>query len=89
MSLQCNPWRNREETGRAAVNRVSQEVRRMIASLWLMLSSMMYSQQLSAGSFPKTLTKAEETHYLALAAKDDLEARNILIEQNLRLVVYI
>ena len=61
----------------------------MIASLWLMLSSMMYSLQLSAGSFPKTLTKAEEAHYLALAAEGDLEARNILIERNLRLVAHI
>ena len=61
----------------------------MIASLWLMLSSMMYSLQLSAGSFPKTLTKAEEAHYLALAAEGDLDARNILIERNLRLVAHI
>ena len=61
----------------------------MIASLWLMLSSMMYSLQLSAGSFPKTLTKTEEAHYLTLAAEGDLEARNILIERNLRLVAHI
>ena len=61
----------------------------MIASLWLILSSMMYSLQLSTGSFPKTLTKAEETHYLALAAEGDLNARNILIERNLRLVSHI
>ena len=61
----------------------------MIASLWLILSSMMYSLQLSTGSFPKTLTKAEEAHYLALAAEGDLDARNILIERNLRLVSHI
>ena len=61
----------------------------MIAAAWLMLSSLMYSLQLSAGSFPKPLTQKEEAHYLALAAEGDLEARNILIERNLRLVAHI
>ena len=61
----------------------------MIAAVWLMLSGLMYSLQLSTGSFPKPLTAAEERHYLALAAKGDLEARNILIERNLRLVAHI
>ena len=61
----------------------------MIAAAWLMLSSLMYSLQLSSGSFPKPLTQKEETHYLALAAQGDLEARNILIERNLRLVAHI
>lgn len=66
-----------------------QEVRRMIAAAWLMLSSLMYSLQLQTGSFPKPLTQKEEAHYLALAAQGDLEARNILIERNLRLVAHI
>ena len=61
----------------------------MIAAAWLMLSSLMYSLQLSSGSFPKPLTPKEEAHYLALAAEGDLEARNILIERNLRLVAHI
>ena len=61
----------------------------MIAAAWLVLSGMMYSLQLSTGSFPKPLTKEEEDHYLALSAKGDLEARNILIERNLRLVAHI
>ena len=61
----------------------------MIAAAWLMLSSLMYSLQLSAGSFPKPLSPKEEAHYLALAAEGDLEARNILIERNLRLVAHI
>ena len=61
----------------------------MIAAVWLMLSGLMYSLQLSTGSFPKPLTAAEERHYLALAATGDLEARNILIERNLRLVAHI
>lgn len=61
----------------------------MIAAVWLMLSGLMYSLQLQSGSFPKPLTKEEEQHYLALAAKGDLEARNVLIERNLRLVAHI
>ena len=61
----------------------------MIAAAWLMFSSLMYSLQLSAGSFPKPLTREEEEYYLALAAGGDLEARNILIERNLRLVAHI
>ena len=61
----------------------------MIAAVWLMLSSLLYSLQLSSGSFPKPLTKKEEDHYLTLAAQGDLDARNILIERNLRLVAHI
>ena len=61
----------------------------MIAAVWLMLSSMMYSLQLSPGSFPKPLSQKEEAYYLALAAEGDLDARNILIERNLRLVAHI
>ncbi len=41
------------------------------------------------GSFPKPLSKDEEKHYLELSATGDIEARNILIERNLRLVVHI
>lgn len=61
----------------------------MIATVWLILSGLMYSLQLQTGSFPKPLSKEEEQHYLALAAKGDLQARNILIERNLRLVSHI
>ena len=61
----------------------------MIAAVWLMLSGLMYSLQLSTGSFPRPLTRQEEEKYLALASQGDLEARNILIERNLRLVAHI
>ena len=61
----------------------------MISTAWLMLSGLLYSLQLSTGSFPKPLTEEEEQHYLALTAKGDMEARNILIERNLRLVAHI
>jgi len=60
----------------------------MIAA-WLILSGLMYSLQLSSGSFPKPLSAKEEAHYLKLSAQGDLEARNILIERNLRLVSHI
>ena len=60
-------------------------------TIWLLFSAMFYSLRLGdhTGSFPKPLSKAQEQHYLALAARGDLEARNILIERNLRLVAHI
>ena len=61
----------------------------MLAAVWLMLSSLLYSLQLSTGSFPKPLTAQEERRYLQLSAAGDMEARNILIERNLRLVAHI
>ena len=61
----------------------------MISAVWLMLSGLMYSLQLSTGSFPKPLTEEEERHYLDLASQGDLNARNVLIERNLRLVAHI
>ena len=61
----------------------------MLTTVWLMLSSLLYSLQLQTGSFPKPLTAQEERHYLALAAQGDMEARNVLIERNLRLVAHI
>lgn len=61
----------------------------MLAAVWLMLSTMLYSLQLNTGSFPKPLTAEEERYYLKLSNEGDLEARNILIERNLRLVAHI
>ena len=40
-------------------------------------------------SFPKALTSEEETYYLERYEAGDLEAKNILIERNLRLVAHI
>ena len=61
----------------------------MIAAAWLMLSSLLYSLQLQTGSFPKPLTQEEEQRLLARSAQGDLQARNTLIERNLRLVAHI
>ena len=59
-------------------------------TLWLVLSGLLCSLRLgNSGSFPKPLSAAEERHYLELAAQGDLEARNILVERNLRLVAHI
>lgn len=57
---------------------------------WLMLGSMLYALRLDhPGSFPKPLRAAEEREYLLRARAGDREARNILIERNLRLVAHI
>lgn len=61
----------------------------MLAAVWLMLSGLLYSLQLSTGSFPRPLSEEEERYYLSLASQGDLEARNILVERNLRLVAHI
>ena len=70
-------------------NILQQEVMPMLSAAWLMLSTLLYSLQLSTGSFPKPLTEQEEKHYLERSAAGDLDARNILIERNLRLVAHI
>ena len=55
-----------------------------------LFAALLYSLRLGdGGSFPKPLSKEEERHYLSLAAAGDLEARNVLIERNMRLVAHI
>lgn len=61
----------------------------MLSTVWLMLGTLLYSLQLNTGSFPRPLSDAEEQRYLSRAKQGDLEARNILIERNLRLVAHI
>ena len=61
----------------------------MLAAVWLMLGTLLYSLQLNTGSFPKPLSESEERYYLELVKNGDLEARNILIERNMRLVAHI
>ena len=61
----------------------------MLCTTWLMLSTLLCSLQLSTGSFPKTLTEEEERRLLLRSREGDLEARNVLIERNLRLVAHI
>ena len=61
------------------------------AWLSLLLSALFTSLRLSGGtgSFPRPLKADEEREYLHRFAQGDLEARNILIEHNLRLVAHI
>ena len=70
-------------------NTVALEVTVMLCSVWLMLGTLLYSLQLNTGSFPRPLSEMEEQQYLDKAKAGDLEARNILIERNLRLVAHI
>ena len=60
------------------------------ASALLLLGSMLCALRLDQpGSFPKPLSAREERLYLERAAAGDPEARNVLIERNLRLVAHI
>ena len=43
----------------------------------------------NGGSFPRPLSAEEERKYVALSSEGNIEARNILIERNLRLVAHI
>lgn len=61
------------------------------AWLLLMLSGSFFTLRLSGGggSFPRALNAQEEKEYLERMAQGDTEARNKLIEHNLRLVAHI
>lgn len=61
----------------------------MLNTAWIMLGTLLYSLQLNTGSFPRPLSEAEEQQYLEKMKAGDPEARNILIERNLRLVAHI
>lgn len=60
------------------------------AALLLFTNTLLFSLRLSGGgSFPKPLSAAEEREWLARYSQGDPEARNVLIERNLRLVAHI
>ena len=60
------------------------------SALLLLLNSLFWMLRAAPwGSFPKTLSKAEEKDCLDRWARGDLEARNRLVEHNLRLVAHI
>ena len=63
----------------------------LTTALLLLRSSLFLSLHLTGniGSFPKPLSAEEEKRYLERYAQGDMEARNILIEHNLRLVAHI
>ncbi len=61
------------------------------AWLLLMLSGSLFTLRLAGntGSFPRALSREEEQKYLKLMAEGDADARDKLIEHNLRLVAHI
>ena len=61
----------------------------LTAALLLLANTLLFSLRLAGDSFPKPLSAAEERAYLERFAQGDQEARNILIERNLRLVAHI
>ena len=58
---------------------------------YLLMNGLFWTLRLSGsgGSFPRPLKAAEEKMYLERCAQGDREARNILVEHNLRLVAHI
>lgn len=63
----------------------------LTTAMLLLKSSLFLSLHLTgnASSFPKPLSAEEEQEYLTRSVQGDLEARNILIEHNMRLVAHI
>ena len=59
--------------------------------IYLMLNGMFFTLRLSGGggTFPKPLKAEEERRYLERSLNGDMEARNKLVEHNLRLVAHI
>lgn len=59
--------------------------------IFLILNGLFFTLRLSGGggSFPRPLKPEEEREYLERWARGDMEARNVLIERNLRLVAHI
>ena len=67
------------------------EMHMLSAALFLLANSLFLTLRLTGdtGSFPKPLSAGEERMYLERSLAGDLEARNILVEHNLRLVAHI
>ena len=60
------------------------------AALLLFANTLLFSLRLSGGgSFPKPLSASDERDYLRRYAQGDQEARDVLIQRNLRLVAHI
>ncbi|MBR0208136.1 MAG: RNA polymerase sporulation sigma factor SigK [Oscillospiraceae bacterium] len=60
------------------------------SAFWLLMNSLLLMLRVMPGdSFPKPLSRMEEEEYLERWEKGDIEARNKLVEHNLRLVAHI
>ena len=86
-------WRGRSRIGTVPRHiEMDTEVMDVLTTAILLLrSSLFLSLHLTGnvGSFPKPLSAEEEKMYLDRYAQGDMEARNVLIERNLRLVAHI
>ena len=58
-------------------------------ALTLLAHAMLLSLHLSSGSFPRPLSAKEERACVARMLEGDMDARNTLIEHNLRLVAHV
>ena len=63
----------------------------MFSAIWAFLSNIFHFALHinTAGSFPRTLSAKEEEKYLRLAKNGDKQAKNKLVEHNLRLVAHV
>ena len=62
----------------------------LYSTLMLMMSSAFLMLRLTpGGSFPRPLSAQEEKKYVERMLAGDIEARNVLVEHNLRLVAHI
>ncbi|GAF24540.1 RNA polymerase sporulation specific sigma factor SigK [Bacillus sp. JCM 19047] len=61
----------------------------LAAVSYLMREVIVFVSYVKNNAFPQPLSKEDEKKYLQLAAQGDQEARNLLIEHNLRLVAHI
>ncbi len=60
------------------------------SAILLLMNSLLLMLRISPGdSFPRPLSKEKESEYLQRWQQGDLEARNLLVEHNLRLVAHI
>ena len=60
------------------------------SALFLLVNSLFLMLRIAPGdSFPKPLSKEKESEYLARWQEGDMEARNLLVEHNMRLVSHI
>ena len=78
-------------TSRADIRYGEEMMYMLSAAVWLLCNSLFLSLHLAENpsSFPKPLSAEEERECLARFAEGDLNARNTLIEHNLRLVAHI
>ena len=83
----CRRAGNEEKQGANRMN--GGEIMVETAFILLMNSILLMLRIAPGDSFPKPLSRAEEQEYLARWAQGDVEARNLLVEHNLRLVAHI